>query len=196
MLISAAPLNNRPDGLYNQILLFQDNNNSTLDFPLAIFFTKAKKEYKEILQLSNNKKAREQTAKLYEEIRERIITQLMVRRTRTDLINSKRYKKRFRWTRGVVFPKTTPPKPIYYQLEHLYDDTIKKQDKIGILHTRYRTLHYLIPELKQKYIRADFITERLVAIMRTLLLKGMDNSFYAFKETPIALSNLLKLCSK
>jgi SNF2 family DNA or RNA helicase len=93
ILISATPLNNRPDDLYNQILLFQDGNNSTLDFPLASFFTKAKKEYKEILQLSNNKKAREQTAKLYEEIRERVITPLMVRRTRTDLINNERYKK-------------------------------------------------------------------------------------------------------
>lgn len=191
MLISATPLNNRPDDLYNQILLFQDGNNSTLDFPLASFFTKAKKEYKEILQLSNNKKAREQTAKLYEEIRERVITPLMVRRTRTDLINSERYKKDLD-EHGVVFPKTTPPKPIYYQLEqnleYLYDDTIKKidnkkQDKTGLLHTRYRALHYLKPELKQKYIRADFIAERLVAIMKTLLLKRMDSSFYAFKET-------------
>lgn len=143
MLISATPLNNRPDDLYNQILLFQDGNNSTLDFPLASFFTKAKKEYKEILQLSNNKKAREQTTKLYEEIRERVITPLMVRKTRTDLINSERYKKDLD-EHGVVFPKTTPPKPIYYQLEkdleYLYDDTIKKidkikQDKTGLLHT-------------------------------------------------------------
>jgi hypothetical protein len=40
MLISATPLNNRPDDLYNQILLFQDGNNSTLDVPLGSFFTK------------------------------------------------------------------------------------------------------------------------------------------------------------
>lgn len=191
MLISATPLNNRPDDLYNQILLFQDGNNSTLDFPLASFFTKAKKEYKEILNLSNKKKAREQTAKLYEKIRERVITPLMVRRTRTDLLNNERYKKDLD-EHGVVFPKATPPKPIYYQLEktleRLYDDTIKKidnkkQDKTGLLHTRYRALHYLKPELKQKYTRADFIAERLVAIMKTLLLKRMDSSFYAFKET-------------
>jgi regulatory protein YycH of two-component signal transduction system YycFG len=32
MLISATPLNNRPDDLYNQILLFQDGNNSTLSY--------------------------------------------------------------------------------------------------------------------------------------------------------------------
>jgi superfamily II DNA or RNA helicase len=191
MLISATPLNNRPDDLYNQILLFQDGNNSTLDFPLASFFTKAKKEYTEILRLADKEQARVQTAKLYEEIRERVITPLMVRRTRTDLISNERYKKDLD-EHGVVFPKTRPPKPIYYRLEqdleHLYDDTIKKignkkQDETGLLHTRYRALHYLKPELKQKYTRADFIAERLVGIMKTLLLKRMDSSFYAFKET-------------
>ncbi len=191
MLISATPLNNRPDDLYNQILLFQDGNNSTLDFPLASFFTKVKKKYKEILHLNDKNKAQEQTTKLYEEIRERVITPLMVRRTRTDLKNNKRYQKDLN-EHGVVFPKTTPPKPIYYKLkpnlEHLYKDTIKKidnkkQDKTGLLHTRYRALHYLKPELKQEYVRADFIAERLVAIMKTLLLKRMDSSFYAFKET-------------
>jgi hypothetical protein len=55
MLISATPLNNRPDDLYNQILLFQDGNNSTLDFPLGSFFTRIKKEYKEILKLESSK---------------------------------------------------------------------------------------------------------------------------------------------
>ena len=191
MLISATPLNNRPDDLYNQILLFQDGNNSTLDFPLAGFFTKAKKEYKEILKRPDKGEAGRRTAKLYKTIRERVITPLMVRRTRTDLLANDRYKKDLT-DHGIVFPKTTPPQPVYYQLEapleKLYDNTIqkidnKKQDTSGLLHTRYRALHYLKPELKQQYTRADFIAERLVAIMKTLLLKRMDSSFYAFRQT-------------
>ena len=191
ILVSATPLNNRPNDLYNQILLFQDGNNSTLDFPLANFFNMVKKEYQEILDLTDNKKARKQTARLYEEIRERVIAPLMVRRTRTDLLENSRYKKDLD-EHGVIFPKTTPPKPIYYQLEAkleaLYDETIKKidnkkQDKTGLLYTRYCILHHLKPELKQKYIRADFIAERLVKIMKNLLLKRMDSSFYAFKQT-------------
>ncbi len=191
MLISATPLNNRPDDLYNQILLFQDGNNSTLDFPLAHFFTKVKKEYKTISQLADKKAAAQKTRLLYEEIRERVIVPLMVRRTRTDLLANERYKKDLQ-EHGVSFPKSTPPKPICYQLandlESLYDDTIKKignkkQDKTGLLHTRYRALHYLKPEFKQKYVRADSIAERLVGIMKSLLLKRMDSSFYAFKQT-------------
>ncbi|QKQ24563.1 hypothetical protein HUE58_05525 [Candidatus Ruthia endofausta] len=44
MLISATPLNNCPDALYNQILLFKDGNNSTLDFPLSQFFHQGKRK--------------------------------------------------------------------------------------------------------------------------------------------------------
>ena len=192
MLISATPLNNRPDDLYNQILLFQDGNNSTLDFPLASFFNRVNKEYKGILKLSNSDEVRKQTAKLYEKIRERVITPLMVRRIRADLSGNGRYKEDLDG-HGIVFPKTTKsPRSILYKLEEklerLYDKTIKKidnkkQDKTGLLYTRYRALHYLKPELKKQYNRADFIAERLVAIMKTLLLKRMDSSFYAFKKT-------------
>jgi SNF2 family DNA or RNA helicase len=81
ILVSATPLNNRPNDLYNQILLFQDGNNSTLDFPLASFFIQVTKKYKEIIKLKR-KEAKTQTAKLYQEIREKVITPLMVRRTR------------------------------------------------------------------------------------------------------------------
>ncbi len=194
MLISATPLNNRPDDLYNQILLFQDGNNSTLDFSLGSFFTKAKKEYKKISKEPDKHQARQQTAELYEEIREKIITPLMVRRTRTDLLNNDRYKNDLK-NRDIVFPKITPPKPVYYQLEaqleKLYDDTIKKikktdnknQSKTGLLHARYQVLYYLKPELKEQYTGADFIADRLVGIMKTLLLKRMDSSFYAFGQT-------------
>ena len=191
MLISATPLNNRPDDLYNQILLFQDGNNSTLDFPLGSFFSKAKKEYQDILKLADKHQAGQKTAALYKKIRARVIAPLMVRRTRTDLLANKRYQQDL-LEHGVVFPKTTPPKPVYCQLEagleKLYDNTVKKIDnkhrnKSGLLHTRYRALHYLKPELKQQYTRADFIADRLVGIMKTLLLKRMDSSFYAFGQT-------------
>ena len=191
LLISATPLNNRPNDLYNQILLFQDGNNSSLDFPLAGFFTQVNKEYKAILKLADKNKASQQTAALYEQIREKVIVPLMVRRTRTDLLANARYKKDLT-DHGVVFPETTPPKKIYYQLEEplekLYDSTIQKidnknQDDTGLLHTRYRALHYLKPEFKKQYQHADFIAERLTAIMKTLLLKRMDSSFYAFKQT-------------
>ncbi len=191
LLISATPLNNRPGDLYNQILLFQDGNNSTLDFPLSGFFARVKKEYEEARRMPDKREAGRRTAKLYETIREKVITPLVVRRTRTDLLANERYKKDLT-DHGVAFPKTTPPKPVYYQLkpdlEKLYDSTIQKidnknQNKCGLLHTRYRALHYLKPEFKQQYKRADFIAERLVAIMKTLLLKRMDSSFYAFKQT-------------
>ena len=191
ILVSATPLNNRPDDLRNQILLFQDGNQSSLGFSLSHFFNSIKKRYQEILKLNNKSQAIKQTTELYEQIRERVIEPLMVRRTRTDLINSDRYKKDL-IAHNIIFPKVHTPQQIYYQLppelEKLYDTTIKKIDNkkqttSGLLYTRYRALHYLKPEFKQQYQRADFIAERLVAIMKTLLLKRMDSSFYAFKQT-------------
>lgn len=191
ILISATPLNNKPNDLYNQILLFQDGNNSTLDFPLAPFFTKTIKEHKAILRLTNQQNIAKRTKQLYQQIRQQVITPLMVRRTRTDLMDNKRYKKDLE-EHNVVFPKTAPLKIIYYKLEptleKLYDNTInqidnKNQSRKGLLYTRYRALGYLSPKFKEQYTRADIISEQLVGIMKTLLLKRMDSSFYAFRET-------------
>ena len=191
ILISATPLNNRPSDLYNQILLFQDGNNSTLDFPLTGVFAQANKEYKEIGKIPDRHEAARKTAALYKRIRERVITPLMVRRTRTDLENNERYRKDLQ-ERSVIFPQTTPPRPIYFKLEKnlekLYDDTVrkidnKKQQTSGLLYTRYRALYYLKPELKKQYQHTDLISEQLVALMKTLLLKRMDSSFYAFGQT-------------
>jgi hypothetical protein len=39
------------------------------------------------------------------------------------------------------------------------------QDDTGLLHTRYRALHYLKPELKKKYMRAEFIAERFGGVV-------------------------------
>ena len=191
ILVSATPLNNRPSDLYNQILLFQDGNNSSLGFSLSKFFNNAKTKYKKITQLQNKTQAIQQTAKLYEYIRQKVVEPLMVRRTRTDLLENDRYQKDLD-KHKVFFPKQHKPAKILYQLppelEKLYDSTIakidnKKQTKSGLLYTRYRALEYLKPEFKKRYQRADFIVERLVAIMKTLLLKRMDSSFYAFKQT-------------
>ncbi len=191
ILVSATPLNNRPSDIYNQILLFKDGNGSTLDFNLSSFFTQAKKDYKDIITLTDTNKAAEETKELYDEIRTKVITPLMVRRTRTDLLANKSYKQDLA-EQGIVFPKTTPPQPIYYQLEQelesLYDRTIQKidnknHDETGLLHTRYQALKYLMPEFKQNYKRPDSISAQLVGLMKTLLLKRMDSSFYAFTET-------------
>ena len=159
LLLSATPLNNRPNDLYNQILLFQDGNQSSLGFSLSGFFNQIDKEHKEIRKLRKPKDIRRDTIKLYEKIREAVIEPLTVRRTRTDLSDNDRYKEDLK-NRGITFPNIQKPTPIYYQLSpdlnKLFDETLlkidnKEQKTSGLCYTRYRILNYLIPEKRQQY---------------------------------------------
>lgn len=196
MLISATPLNNRAGDLYNQLLLFQDGNRSSLGFSVSNFFNQIDKEQREIRKLKNRQEVIQRTKAVYEHIREKIIEPLMVRRTRTDLLENERYKKDLQ-SQSIVFPKVHAPDAIYYKLppvlEKLFDRTLeiidnKELKRNGLCYTRYRALQYLVPEKRQHYARVEFISNQLVAIMKTLLLKRMDSSFTAFRST---LSNFL-----
>lgn len=66
--------------------------------------------------------------RIYELIREKVVTHLTVRRTRTDLVDAEEYKKDLD-EQGIVFPKVEKPHKILYQLEpeleRLYDLTAK-----------------------------------------------------------------------
>ena len=189
LLLSATPLNNRPKDLRNQILLFQDGNQSTLNLSLYDFFNGAQKVQDEIRQLTNREEIRKQTQVLYEKVRNKVIEPLMVRRTRTDLEETSRYKDDLK-AQGIKFPNVKNPKPIYYKLppdiNALFDKTVKiigNKDGDGLRYTRYRAIYYLAPEKKQHYVRVELFTNQLVGMMRTLLLKRMDSSFIAFKST-------------
>jgi superfamily II DNA or RNA helicase len=92
-------------------------------------------------------------------------------------------------SQGIIFPKVEKPQPIYYPLDAvmdaLYDRTIHLlQDPIeGLTYNRYRAIGYLTPEKKAKYQNADLISSQLARIMKTLLVKRIDSSFYAFKKS-------------
>ena len=93
MLISATPLNNSPEDLYNQILLFQNPRRSTLDgiVNLTGFFSPKIQEYKRLK--SSDKIDVKALKKLYDEIREKVIKPITIRRTRSDIQSVERYKK-------------------------------------------------------------------------------------------------------
>ncbi len=187
ILISATPQNNSANDIYNQMLLFQDGNQSTLGFSLSHFFSDIDKKQKAIRKYTDKEKARKETILLSEKVRETAIEPVMVRRTRTDLIENKRYKKDLK-QQGITFPEITKPQAIYYQLppqlEKLFDSTLEKiNSKSGLQYMRYRALEYLVAEKRAMYAHAKLISNQLAAIMKTLLLKRMDSSFVAFKGT-------------
>ena len=190
MLISATPLNNRPEDIKNLVLLFQDGRNATIDEVSSIttFFRPHIDMFNKMRDEPNRAHALKVIKRLYEEIRHKIIEPLTVRRTRTDLIDNEEYLKDIQ-SQGMTFPKMTAPQPIYYKLDpelnELFEDTMKQlRDKhLGLKYYRYQAIKFLMEQFKKRYDRADSISDRLTNIMRTQLVKRLDSSFFAFIES-------------
>ncbi len=189
ILISATPLNNRPSDIANQVYLFQDAKDSTLEVAnLQHFFRKRIDEYK-ILSLNPKiKEVQEGVQIIYKEIRDKVIAPLTIRRTRTDLKIHKQYSEDLA-EQGITFPDIKPPFKLFYQLsdetDKLYDETmyLLSHSVNGIKYYRYQAIKFLKPEKKQKYKNADVASRALAMLMKVLLVKRIDSSFHAFKAS-------------
>lgn len=189
MLVSATPLNNRPEDIANLVYLFQDSKNSTLEIGnLQNFFRNQIDAYRKLKNESDLIAVQAGVKKIYERIRTKVIEPLIVRRTRTDLLVHKQYSEDLE-NQGIKFPIVKEPKKIFYQLEPhleaLYDKTIfvLSDETQGLTYNRYRAIGFLKQPKKSKYKQADMISGQLAQIMKTLLVKRIDSSFFAFKQS-------------
>ncbi|MEO6684939.1 MAG: helicase-related protein [Dyadobacter sp.] len=189
MLISATPLNNRPEDIYYQLQLFTDARKSTLSVTnLQAFFAPLIRKYKEIVAASrlSDKPDTEQIRKIYTQIREKILLPITVRRTRKDVESYKDYKKDLE-DQGISFPDIAAPRSIEYKmnndLESLFYDTIGLLvNDIG--YYRYRAIEFLDEEIQDLYYsQAQRASRTLAHIMMTQMVKRLESSFYAFKIT-------------
>jgi superfamily II DNA or RNA helicase len=195
MLLSATPLNNHPADIENQIYLFQDKRNATLPSvkDLQAFFTPLKDEYDDLKKekVLNIPKVKA----IFDKIRDKVIEPLVIRRTRTDIETNADFSKDIK-AQGIVFPKINPPNAVRYefddQLSQLFDVTISmitsmdenRNPTDGFGFYRYRAIEFLIDEEDRKrYGDVMSISNRLAAIMKTLLVKRLESSFYAFKKS-------------
>ena len=190
ILVSATPLNNKPEDIANLVYLFQDSKDSTLEEGnLQRFFREQIDKYRKVKDLKDIELISKEVKAIYEKIRVKVVEPLTVRRTRTDLMENEAYRKDLE-NQNVHFPDVKAPHKIYYQLdtelEELYDKTIRylKGKENGTLkYYRYQAIKYLLPPKKNKYKKADLISIQLAGIMKTLLVKRIDSSFYAFKQS-------------
>lgn len=195
ILVSATPLNNRPEDIANLVYLFQDSKESTLEEGnLQRFFREQIDRYRKLKKEQDMEIVSKEIKSIYEKIRIKVVEPLTVRRTRTDLKENEAYKKDLD-NQGVIFPDVKPPHKIYYQLdpnlEQLYDKTIQylSDSAEGLKYYRYQAIKYLKEDKKSKYKKADMISIQLAGIMKTLLVKRIDSSFYAFKQSLIRYYN-------
>ena len=190
ILISATPLNNRPADLRNLIALFQDLKDSTLNVHnLQRFFAAREKEFQRAKNAPDPEAARHEVKAVYELIREKVMSEIIVRRTRRDLIENPEYKTDLD-AQNILFPEVAPPRRIFYplppEIETLYDrtmSTLAASGSGGFTYNRYRAIQFLKPEIKANYANADLISLQLATIMRVLLVKRLDSSFHAFRQS-------------
>jgi len=193
ILVSATPLNNRPQDLYYQLLLFQDARRSTLQITnLQSFFGPVIRTYREIIQQENPDINR--IREIYSNIREKIISQITVRRTRRDLMNYPKYMDDM-LSQGIQFPELAPPITVKYLMDTrlgklFYHTVFYLTDDDKINYYRYQAIRFLNPELRELYYdQAILVSKSLAGIMKTLMIKRLESSFTAFR---ITLNNLLK----
>ncbi|GAB4038612.1 helicase-related protein [Spirosoma gilvum] len=193
MLISATPLNNSPADIENQLYLFQDRRNSTLERVrnLQDYFKPVKDKYK---KLASEPKLNIQKLKtLFAQLRNDIVEPLVIRRTRRDIESNTDYLADLKG-QNIKFPKVSDPIELYYRLDDdladLFFDTVELitgldadgQTVDGLKYYRYRAIEHLTrDEDRKQYGNVESISERLAGIMRILLVKRLESSFHAFR---------------
>lgn len=199
-LLSATPQNNSPEDLRNQIYLFQrEPNKSTLpNVPggkLDAFMTRMIADFEEARK-DNSPDAKRMLHYVANEVRTKVLDDLVVRRTRTDI--KTHYVED---SENLKFPTIKGPHKLEYTLDselcQLFSDTISaivKEDykpfdpEVNLGFFRYTAISFFIsPKHKKLYegrnIDVDRVSKQLSNIMRILLVKRLESSFAAFKTS-------------
>ncbi len=204
MLLSATPLNNRPDDLQNQLLLFQNSQNCTIDgVPnLKAFFSPLILDYNKLMRERDQRDVTSDVDKIYEQIRSKVIDKVTVRRTRNNILNDPDYRADIK-SQGIIFPNIFPPHELVYQMDAdtskrfymtLWKLTDGRNDRNpsgnGLDYARYRAVEFLKPDYRSKYKNAVHIGQTLAGIYRVHMVKRLESSFHAFKKS---LRSLLRI---
>ncbi len=191
ILISATPINNRPQDLYYQLQLFQDVRRSTLtETNLQTFFGPFLREYRKIIAEPNPDLGR--IREIYAEIRNKVIEPITVRRTRKDLDKYPKYKEDLK-DQGIEFPEIALPRAIRYELVgdlgKLFAETMIALN-IDVQYHRYQAISALTEDIRDDlYPQARLVSKSLARILQTLMVKRLESSFFAFKKS---LGNIAK----
>ena len=181
ILITATPLNNSIYDFYPLITLFQPAKNSTIPGMknLEGFFVNARNRLKKLDK--STPEYIEEVKNISKEVRNKVLKYILVRRTRRDV---KEYFSNDIKKQGLFFPEVDAPHRIVYQYNEktneIFDTTISKLKHFTF--ARYQPGN----NLKATFKRSDFeqTQERnLVGFMKTMLIKRLESSRFAFLQT-------------
>lgn len=180
ILISATPINNYTSDVENQLYLFQAKQSGTINGIKNIegFFRglnaklakKPKGSAAYMAQLRENS----------EVIRDRLIREVMIRRTRGEI---QQYYADDLAKQGLTFPKAGSPEKIVYTFDEETDDAFNQTISIikNFKYSRYTPLLYL--KDKKKYASMLAAQHNMGGFMKGILVKRLESSFYAFRKT-------------
>ncbi len=180
VLISATPINNYSSDIENQIYLFQPKHNSTIIGlkNLENFFRDLRGKEKKFTKGTNM--YLEQVRANSEEIRDRILRHIMIRRTRGEIIE---YYADDLARQGLTFPKLGTPEPIVYVFDE--DTNMVFNETVDVIknfkYARYKPLVYLKDTKKYATLLAS--QHNMGGFMKSILVKRLESSFFAFKNT-------------
>ena len=184
ILVSATPLNNTPLDILSQVKLFQNSHKSTLPNPKVRDLEKYFKKLQNKLKGLDRQKDKEEYLQIVQEnaedIRENVLQYLMVRRTRTTI---KKYYGADLEKQKLKFPEVDNPKPLVYHFDKELDKIFTKTMELIIKefkYARYTPLLYLKEELAENEKTPQ---KNMGRFMKILLLKRLESSFFAFKQS-------------
>lgn len=180
ILISATPINNYTSDVENQLYLFQAKQSGTINGIKNIegFFRALNSKLGKSPKGSAAYMA--QLRENSEVIRDRLIREVMVRRTRSEI---QQYYADDLAKQGLTFPKAGSPEKIIYTFDEETDDAFNQTISIikDFKYARYTPLLYL--KDKKKYATMLAAQHNMGGFMKGILVKRLESSFYAFQKT-------------
>lgn len=202
LLLSATPLNNTPEDIKNQLLLFQDTARCTLDGVgnIADTFAPWIKAFKSLMSQRRVLSADYLTSHIddiNQQMRHTVLEKVMVRRTRSNIQHEPRY------AGEIHFPQLLDPTDRTYQMSPevlmLFVDTYKKLvdtptanlkednpdmfDGSGLRYARYRAIEYCPSYKITSGKTAKHMADSLAGIYQTHMVKRLESSFDAFRKS-------------
>lgn len=180
ILITATPHNNTILDIAHLIELFQDPSNSSVvpnETNLDLYF----KDLRNRLAVTKNTDLYASELKsVSEEVRNKVLRHVMVRRTRSDI---KKFYSDDIETQGLKFPETPDPVMVAYtyreKMEKNFNETIELISKIK--YARYAPLLYLKDEKLLNEKKSGQLN--MIGFIKTMLVKRLESSIFAFRET-------------
>jgi len=182
ILVSATPYNNSPRDILAQIKLFQNVRASTIPgvYDLEEFFSRITARLEKVDRQKEPERFIAESRKNAQEIRERVLKYLMVRRTRSEI---EKYFANDLSKNRVKFPELVDPRPLYYKLNEEEDKIFMETVRLitqQFTYARYMPLLYYIEAISAFEEQSQ---RNMGGFMKVLLVKRLESSFYAFRKT-------------